>query len=69
MVAKNMDQTEFSQYTYDLLMKEEVDNDDIELLILLLVKKYRKISGDQISELIEKESELSKKKYKLEKQF
>lgn len=64
-----MDISEFSYHTQNLLNAEKVAVDEIELLVLLLVKKYRKISGDQIAELIKQEMELSKKKYKLEKQF
>ena len=67
--VNNMDQAEFSQYTGDILSAETVDENDIEILVILLVKKYRKISGDQIVELIQQEKELSKKKNKLEKQF
>lgn len=67
--VNNMDQAEFSKYTGDILSAETVDENDIEILVILLVKKYRKISGDQIVELIQQQKELSKKKNKLEKQF
>lgn len=67
--VNNMDQAEFSKYTGDILSAETVDENDIEILVILLVKKYRKISGDQIVELIQQEQVLSKKKNKLEKQF
>lgn len=50
--VNNMDQAEFSKYTGDILSAETVDENDIEILVILLVKKYRKISGDQIVELI-----------------
>lgn len=41
--------------------------EDVELLILRLVKKYRKMSGDKVQEVKEKLTELLKKKYKIEK--
>lgn len=53
MVSRQMDISEFSYHTQNLLNAEEVAVDEIELLVLLLVKKYRKISGDQIAELIQ----------------
>ena len=50
--VNNMEQAEFAKYTGDILSAETVAENDIEILVILLVKKYRKISGDQIVELI-----------------
>jgi hypothetical protein len=49
--------------------RNSVDIQDIDILMLRLVKKYRRMSGDMIQELKDKLRDLLKKKYKLEKNF
>lgn len=55
MISKNMDQVVFSEYTSRVLSNDLESKDDREILILLLVKKYRKMSGDLITELVQEE--------------
>ena len=69
MTTKNMDFQAFQQYTRQILDAQTVSEDDKETLILLLVKKYRKLSGDSIEEMLKNLKELNKKRYKLEKSF
>lgn len=52
MTTKNMDFQAFQQYTRQILDAQTVGEDDKETLILLLVKKYRKLSGDSIEEML-----------------
>lgn len=69
MVKKNFDLAQYNEYTSSLLSSLNVDKEDVETLILLLVSKYRKISGESIQEMLEKLQEMNKRKYKLEKIF
>lgn len=70
MIKMNMDGVQFDEYISRILNEgNQIDMEDVELLILRLVKKYRKMSGDKVQEVKEKLTELLKKKYKIEKQF
>lgn len=59
----------FNGHCTQLLTQETVDEEDYETLLLLFVKKYRKLSGDQVQDLKDKLKELTKRRYILEKSF
>jgi len=46
-----------------------VSEEDQELLILVLVSKYRKLSGDAVEELVAEQTKLSNKREKLDRTF
>jgi hypothetical protein len=69
MVSYKMDVKTYDRFCTKILNDSQVDGKDMDVLMLRLVKKYRKMSGDQIQELKEKLREMGNKKYKLEKSF
>lgn len=69
MITKSYDITLFQEYTISVLNKATVDDNDKETLLYLLVKKYRKLSGDAVQDALDKLLELNKKRYKLQKNF
>lgn len=64
---KNLKQ--YQDYTSQLLLAPEIEQKECEVLMLNLVKKYRKLSGEQIQEHKDKLAELQKRRYVLEKTF
>jgi hypothetical protein len=64
-----MDMVQFEEYVSSILDRPLDDIQNIDILMLRLVKKYRTISGDMVQELKDKLKELLKKKYRLEKNF
>ena len=68
-LSKGMSQGQFNNYTSKVLTEDSVSHDDLEMLIILLVKRDRKMSGDQIQDLVDKAKELEKIKKKHERQF
>ena len=69
ILAKNLTMQQFQEYSLQLLNSPTLEDSDQDCIILLLVKKYRKMSGDAIEEALERLQELNKKKYKLSKSF
>jgi len=45
-LSKGMSQGQFNNYTSKVLTEDSVSHDDLEMLIILLVKRDRKMSGD-----------------------
>jgi len=54
MITKSYDVTLFQEYTISVLNKATVDDNDKETLLYLLVKKYRKLSGDAVQDALDK---------------
>lgn len=71
MTERNLNDIQYEKLISDYILEEgvEVSFEDFDILMLRLVKKHRKLSGDRIQEMKDKMKELAKKKYKLEKNF
>lgn len=54
MVNKGMDQIQFEEYISFVMDSNSVEMENIETLMLRLVKKYRRMSGDMVQELKDK---------------
>jgi len=48
MINLNMDQVQFEEYISGIMNSERVDEKEVETLLLYLVRKYRKMSGDMV---------------------
>jgi len=48
MINLNMDQVQFEEYISGIMNSERVDEKEVETLMLYLVRKYRKMSGDMV---------------------
>jgi len=69
MKSRQMDFKAYDQFCTSLLDANFVDQKDMDAYIHLLVKRFRRLSGDQILELKDKLKEKVSQKYKLEKNF
>lgn len=69
MMEYGKDLKAYQIHTSMVLLARKVDPKDCELLLLHLVKKNRRMSGDQIQEHKDKLEELRKQRYLLEKNF
>lgn len=48
MINLNMDQVQFEEHISGIMNSERVDEKEVETLMLYLVRKYRKMSGDMV---------------------
>ena len=64
-----VDIVDYERHANKLLAQQTINQKDIEILMVTLVRKYRRLSGEAIQELIEQLGALKKKQYKLNKSF
>lgn len=64
-----IDIVEYERHANQLLSQQIINQKDIEILMVTMVRKYRRLSGEAIQELIEQLGALKKKQYKLNKSF
>jgi hypothetical protein len=69
MLARGLNPQQYSQLCNELIRAPQIENADLKILQVQLIRKYRKMSGDLIEQTKQKFQEASKKHYKLNKKM